>query len=198
MDGIGVFAIKTILWFLFWLACWYVSSALFMAPVYLLTKGIVAALFPAWAEEVRWVGHNFILFTSLHYFTATNGHAADLAVRANFVTYGIGWPLIVALLLASDADRIILKTILATSLLLIPQSVGISIEFLHAVYVQSGLLILGATKFNIIIILFEFMIMVAPPLSAVMLWLWLEQRFVRDLVFSIITTGKSENDHIEE
>ena len=195
MGRIGTFAIETVLWFLFWLAVWYVSCNLLMAPVYLLVKWAVAALFPSWADKVLWIGHDFMLSTTLHLGSVT-GRAATLAVKANFLTYGVGWPLTVALLLASDADRIVPKVLLATVILWVPQSAGVVVEFLHAVYVQSGLLPLGDAMRDLVIVLFQFLIMVTPALMAVVLWLWLEERFVRSLVVPALTT-RSPSDVVD-
>lgn len=181
MGRIGTFAIATILWFFFWLAVWYVSCNLFMMPVYLVVKGVVAAIFPSWAGNVLWIGHDFVLSTSLNY-SAVVGRTATLAVKASFPTFGIGWPLIVALLLATDADRIIRKVLLATVVLWVPQSVGIVVEFLHAVYIQSGLLTPDHLARTFLIVLFQFLIMIAPPLMPVLLWLWFEGRYVRRLI----------------
>lgn len=181
MRRIGVFSVGVGVWFLFWLAVWYVAHSLFMAPVYLLVKAMVALLFPAWAGTVHWMGHDFVLSTTLPLGSA-DGRAVMLAVKANFLTYGIGWPLVVALYLACDADRIVLKIALSTVVLWAPQTIGILVELLHAVYVQSGLLAIdGATRY-LLIVLFQFLIMVMPPLAPVVVWLRTEEEFVRSLV----------------
>lgn len=183
MGRIGAFAIGAVVWFLFWLAVWYVSCSLFMAPVYLLVKTAVGLLFPAWAGPVHWMGHDFILSTTLHLGTV-DGRATTLAVKANFLTYGIGWPIVVALFLAGDANRIVFKIAWSTVVLWVPQTIGVAVEFLHAVYVQSGLLAIDGSTRYLLIVLFQFLIMVAPPLAAVVVWLWSEDGFVRSLAVS--------------
>ena len=181
MRRIGAFAISVVVWFLFWLAIWYMSFRLFMAPVYLLVKSTVALLFPAWAGPVHWMGHDFVLSTTLR-FGSIDGTATTLAIRADFLSYGIGWPLIVALFLACDAERTVFKIVWSTVVLWVPQTIGILVEFLHAVYVQSGLLAIDGSTRYLLILLFQFLIMVAPPLVPVVVWLWTEDGFVRSLV----------------
>lgn len=192
MGRIEKFTAQAILWFLFWLTVWYVSSHLLMAPVYFLVKSAVAVLFPSWAGPVHWIGHDFILSTTLS-SGIIGQHATTLAVKANFLTFGVGWPLIVALLLASDSENIIRKVLAATIILWLPQSAGILIEFAHAIYIQSGLLGVSPTWHAIIIISFEFMIMIMPALAGIIIWLWFEESFVRSLVLQAQSAASNKN-----
>jgi hypothetical protein len=180
MGRIGPFAIEAILWFCFWLGVWYVSCGILMVPVYVLVKLVVAALFPSWAGSVHWTGHDFILSTNIR-LGLVNGTLRTLAVKANFLTYGIGWPLMIALLLASDAQRVFVKVLLATAVLWIPQAMGVAIEFLHAAYVQSGVLPIGDVTRYLLIVAFQFAIMMLPSLAPVVLWLGMERPFVESL-----------------
>lgn len=181
MSRISAFAFETVLWFFFWLAVWYFACNLLIVPVYGLVKLTIATLFPSWAGQLHWIGHDFILSTNIP-LGKVDGSMRLLALKANFLTFGIGWPLIIALLLASDAQRIIVKILLATVILWVPQTIGIASEFLNAAYIQSGLLPISRVSRYALIVMFQFLIMEMPPLAPVIIWLVMEKNFVGSLV----------------
>ena len=185
MGKIGQFTVETIFWFFFWLAVWYVARILFIIPTYLIVKLIVAISFPDWAKSVYLIGHHFVLSTSIP-LNLEKYPGKVLAVKADFLTYGIGWPLMVALYLASDAKKVFLKILLSTCLLLMPQSLGIVIEFLQAVYIQSNTISSNVFFKEVLIILFQFFIMIAPALAPVLLWLATEKDFVKTITNQFI------------
>jgi hypothetical protein len=191
---VGLFLLKAIAAFVIGLFIWYQIGTLVTIPVALLSKAAVASLFPVWAEGVEQSGVALTLLTSLQVTSAAAapGQIALLSPEVEFLKYGYGLPLLVALLLASDAQHKWRKMIIGALVLLPFQVWGVSFDWLKQVALEAGAGGFSPLAREVIAFAYQFGYLVLPALLPVLLWAIMDRRFLTTFVVEATLAGERE------
>ncbi len=196
LSLVGLFLLKAIAWFLACLFVWYQLGNVVTLPVALLAKATVASVFPAWAEGVEKAGTTLVLLTGLEVTGVAGTPAGQVAVltpEVEFMKYGYGLPLLIALLLASNARGLLAKAALGAVALLPFQVWGVCFDWLKQVAIDTGAAPFSATARELIAFGYQFGYLVLPALVPVMLWVAMDRRFLSAFVLEATLEGETEN-----
>lgn len=196
LSLVGLFLLKAIAWFLACLVVWYQLGSLVTLPVALLAKAAVASVFPAWAEGVEKTGTTLVLLTGLEVTGVAGvpaGQVAVLSPEVDFLKYGYGLPLLIALLLASNARSWIAKAAIGALALLPFQVWGVCFDWLKQVAIDTGVAPFSATAREFIAFAYQFGYLVLPALVPVMLWVAMDRRFLSTFLLEATLEGETEN-----
>ena len=195
LSLVGLFLLKAIAWFLACLLVWYQLGSLVTLPVGLLAKATVASVFPAWAEGVEKTGTMLVLLTGLEVTGVAGVPAGQIAVlspEVNFMKYGFGLPLLIALLLASNARGLIAKSVLGALALLPFQVWGVCFDWLKQAGIDTGVAPFTPMGRELIALGYQFGYLVLPALVPVMLWVTMDRRFLSTFLLEATLEGESE------
>lgn len=175
-DPLGKFFLRTLCCLLPMLAFWYWAGEVMAWLPAQLAGAALAALFPSWCDGYLLRG------TQLQLLTAIAAAGGPLSFQVNALIFCYGQPLLVALLLASRARRLWWK-LPAGLLVLLPLQVwGICFRLLFkvsdggpAAYARTGFTQLDL---NVFVLAYQLGYLLLPPLGPVIVWLFMERRFV--------------------
>ena len=175
-EPLGKFFLRALLCLLPALALWYWASAVMAWLPAQLAGAALAALFPGWCDGYLLRG------TQLQLLTTIAAAGGPLTYHVNALIFCYGQPLLVALLLASRARRLYWK-LSAGLLILLPLQVwGICFRLLFkvsdagpAAYARTGFTQLDL---NVFALAYQLGYLLLPPLGPVVVWLFMERRFV--------------------
>jgi len=192
LSLVGLFLLKAIAWFIALLFVWYQLSSLVTLPVGLLAKAMVSMLFPPWAEEVQRAGATLTLLTTLEIPGMAGvpaGQVAVLGPEVAFLKYGYGLPLLIALLLASDAKGLLIKASLGALALLPFQVWGVCFDWLKQVAIETGAAPFSPMARELIAFGYQFGYLVLPALVPVLLWVVMNRRFLTAFILEATLDG---------
>jgi len=190
---LGLFLVKAIGWFMALLLVWYLLGALLTLPVLLLSKTAVAMLFPAWAEGVLQAETTLTLLTTLEVpgmADVPTGQMAVLSPEVGILKYGYGLPLLIALLLASEAKRVFAKACLGALALLPFQVWGVCFDWLKQVGIETGAATFSPVARELIAFGYQFGYLVLPALVPAMLWMAMDRRFLATFILEAALEGE--------
>lgn len=183
LSVIGGFFVRALLWLIPALALWYWLRHWMVLPPAWLAEQIMLLNFPGWVLDVRQDGLAFALETTIPYTGQGAPAGATVSVRANPLAYAYGLPLLVALLAAARAQGWWWKVPLAALVLVPFQAWGVCFAWLVQIAVHIGEMTRGVTGFsalqvNVIAIGYQLGYLLLPTLMPMLLWLYMERRFV--------------------
>lgn len=196
-SSVLAFVLRAIGAFVALLLGWYLLGEWFTVPAGVVAKGAVAALFPSWAEGVQQSGTTLALLTTLEVrgvAGAAPGQVALLSPEANFLPYGYGLPLLVALLLAARAGRLPARIALGAAALLPFQVLGVCLDWLKQLAIGMGAAPFSAAERELIAFGYQMGSLVLPALVPVLLWAWLDLAFLRAFVVEAALEGSTGAD----
>lgn len=196
---IGGFFVRTLLWLIPTVGIWFWLGDYFSAPVAWLAGQSMTALFPTWVEGYAIEGSNVTLLTIIPAPNLPPGVFGDLTPEISALKFGFGLPLIAALLLASRSRGTWWKLPFSALILLPFQAWGVCLNWLMFVGIQFGQSSQPLTHFtelhaNLIGLGYQMGYLIFPMLVPVVLWLYLERRFVTTVVVDGALAGIVESD----
>ena len=184
-SRLGKFLLTSIVALLVLIVPWYYLAPWLAVPV-IAAAGELMQLTFGWARGYEQHGTVGTLVTTLHVFVPHNGRLmlADMAPQVNYRTYGYGLALLWALLIASRPERLWLKMALGTLVLVPSQAISMCFRWLKEALLTSGPEVWQQTGWpnwvtEVIAYGYQFGFLMLTPLAPVLLWLVLDQRFVR-------------------
>ncbi len=180
-DRAGLFLLKAIAWLMASLAVWYVLGRWLAVPVALLAKLAVAGFFPDWAGDVEQAGTTLALVTHLEVSGVAGGApgaTAVLSFETDYLKYGYGLPLLLALLFASNSPRLVVKVAAGWALLLPFQVWGICFDWLKQAAIDSDAGTFSSVGREAIAMGYQFGYLVLPTLVPVLVWAAMNRRFL--------------------
>lgn len=133
------FLLKTLLWLPVCFVGWYLAATVFSFPAILLSDLLLPLILPGVAEGVEQQGYLVDIVTQLN-VQAANGQTGQFAFEFNALKYGYGFPLILAMMLAtpysiySKLDDITYGLIVV----ILAQAWGICFEALSSLLLKTG------------------------------------------------------------
>lgn len=183
LSVIGGFFVRALLWLIPSLVLWYWLRAEFVVPPAWLAEQVMLQLFPSWVLDVRQDGLVFYLDTIIPFTGPGAGSNATVSVPARPLSYAYGFPLLLAMLAAARTSGLWWKIPLALLVLIPFQAWGVCFAWLVQVAVHIGEMTRATTGFtaahtNVIAIGYQLGYLLLPTLAPMLLWLYLERRFV--------------------
>jgi hypothetical protein len=194
LSLVGLFLLKAIGWFVACLFVWYQLGSWVTLPVALMAKAVVATVFPAWAQGVEQSGATLTLLTSLQVSGMAGLSAGQIAVfspEVGFLKYGYGLPLLMALLFASNAKRVVIKAGLGALVLLPFQLWGVCFDWLKQLAIEAGAASFSPFAREVIAFGYQFGNLVLPALVPVLLWMAMNRRFLTTFVLEAALEGEA-------
>jgi hypothetical protein len=199
LSVIGGFFIRTLLWLIPSVGIWFWFGDYFSAPISWLSGQSMTALFPTWVYSYEIEGSIVRLFTIIPPPKSSPELSGNLVIEVSPLAYAFGLPLIAALFLASRARDVWWKLPFSALMLLPFQAWGVCFKWLMVVGIQYGqssqpLTHFNALHANLIGVGSQMGYLIFPMLVPVMLWLYLERRFVTTVVVDGALAGIVESD----
>ena len=187
------FLIKTFIWLPFTFFGWYMLAALFSLPAIFLSDLILPLIMPGVISGVEQQGYWVDIVTPLNVI-AQNGQTGDFVFSFNALKYGYGFPLILAMMLATPysiynkLDNITYGLIVVV----LAQTWGICFEALSSLLLKTGkeigdqvAQILPYTAndlfLNIIAIGYQLGFLILPAIVPIAFWVIRHQPFLDQL-----------------
>jgi hypothetical protein len=192
---VGLFLLKAIGWFVVCLLVWYQLGDHVTRPVAMFCDMAVAAFFPDWAEGVEQAGSTLTLLTTLEVSGVAGvptGHVAVLSPEVNFLQYGYGLPLLLALLLASNARRLLAKAVFGAVALVPFQVWGVCFDWLKQVTIETAAVPVSTFARELIALSYQFGYLVLPATVPLVLWAMLDRRFLSAFILEATLEGETE------
>lgn len=194
---ISGFALRVIFWLVLCLAGWYLLGGFFAAPVGWLAGHLMQAVFPGWVDGFQLNGTKIDLLTSLQLPPEQSmrpGLIALLTPETDYLIYGFGLPLMIALFLASGRRKVLPKILLALILLLPFPIFGVSFSWLKDVAIVAGPAVANQISFtpmerNVIALAYQFGVLILPTVAPIAIWLALDYESVAHLVRQAKNSG---------
>lgn len=178
---VSIVVLLTLMW------PWYRLSEYLAAPVVAVAGEGMRALF-AWVDGVERHGTMATLLTRLNVLVPHGGKlvVAQLTPEVNFRTFGYGLVLLWALLLASRPSGLWWKLPLGSLALWPLQAISLCFQWLKDLLVNGGPGVLTQAGLptwsrEVVAYGYQFGFLMLTPLAPVLLWLWLDRAFVRQL-----------------
>lgn len=194
LSLVGLFLLKAIVWFIVLLLVWHQLSSLVTFPVSLLSKAAVSMLFPRWAEGVEQAGASLTLLTTLEVQGMAGvpaGQVALLSPEVEFMKYGYGLPLLIALLIASNTKGLLTKICLGALALLPFQTWSVCFDWLKQAAIETGAAPFSPMAREIIAFGYQFGTLILPTLVPVLLWVVMCRNFLTTLMLEAALDGEA-------
>lgn len=184
---IFAFALRVLFWLFLCLIGWYFLRAALTAPVGWLSGSLLHSIFPSWVDGYEIHGSRIDLFTNIQVPSPRAGRVALLTPEADYLTFGYGLPLMVALFMASGIGRSLLKIPLAAVLLLPFTVFGVTFSWLKDVAIVAGPVAASQVHFgeigrDVIALAYQFGVLILPTLAPIVIWLALDRATVLNMV----------------
>ena len=189
------FVLRALAWTLamlilrYWAAPWF-------APMMSVASGyLMHFFFPDWVNGSGWNGAALYLFTDLPLQAVGEIRHARFKAYASMTTLGIGLPFLIALLFASKAQSVVKKIFIGVLILVPFQLWSICFVWLSQVVFERGPqtlqeLGLSVSESSLIALGVHIGDTVFPVLIPVLIWFFLERRFVEDIFVHTNNTQK--------
>lgn len=198
LSRIARFLLTSVLALIALIVPWYYLSPYLSAPVIAAAGELMQWLF-RWVEGVERHGTVGTLLTSLNVMVPQGGRlmVAQLSPEVNYRSFGYGLALFYALMVASWPQRMWLKLLLGTCLLVPSQVISMCFRWLRDALLISGPEVLEQTglprwSLEVIAYGYQFGFLMLTPLVPVLLWLALDRRFVQQLWVEMSLAGAME------
>ncbi len=182
-----VFGLSAFAWMVVLTLAWTQVSAWTSYPVTKLTQFALEEGAPGWVRTTRAAPGLLEVDSAVVMPVASaGGRLAEATVESDPGRYAYGLPVFLALLLAARGKRRIARGV-AGYVLLLPLQTFSAVMFLLmqiALYAQMRAQALGVAGWQVEAVVYGYQLgsLVVPTLAPIMLWLWLDRRFVAAVI----------------
>ena len=183
-----MFLLLVTLWLPLGFFVWFYLAALFLAPVYLLTKSVFLWAFPALFSDLEITRHLFTVVTHIPH-PAADGVRGIIQLTVNPMIYGYGLPLLAALSAATplswkERSLQLLAGYAVVALIQIWGTVWESLKLLALDSGPGGRNAVEATGLSLdgVAVAYQLGTLILPALAPVLVWVALNQPFIREFI----------------
>lgn len=183
LSPLTAFVLAAFGWIVVLTALWSQVSAWTSAPVGWMSQVALEQGAPMWVRQVHLRPGAMEVDTAVAVPVATaGGRLGEITVEANPARYAYGLPILLALLLAARGSGRLVRALAGFVLLLPAQAFSLTMYTLMQVALAAGLnvrvLRIEPWQLEAIVFGYQFGALVVPALTPILLWLWLDRRFV--------------------
>lgn len=175
---------SAILWFLGLMLLWMQVAAWTSYPAAGITQIVLENGARDWVRTVRKFPGLLEVNTRIKVDIPGRGRG-ELVAEVDPARYAYGFPLFLALLLASRSSRILRRALAGYVFLLIPQAFSLTFDILKQVMVAAdSTASLGVAQWQLeaIALGYQYGALLLPTLAPVALWLWLDREFLATVI----------------
>lgn len=184
-SAITIFVLSAFAWMIFLTLAWTKVSAWTSYPVGMLAHVALEQSAPMWVRQVRLAPGNMVVDSAVS-ITDANGRRGEITVDASPARYAYGLPIFLALLLAARGKKRVGRAVAGYLLLLPAQAFSLTFYVLMQLVLTTQLDIraLRVEQWQMELIVYAYQVgaLVVPTLAPIVLWLWLDKKFVADVV----------------
>lgn len=186
-SPLAVFALSALAWIIGLTLLWSLVAQWTTWPATGLVKLALEQGAPGWVRVVRAEVSLVEVDTRIEVLVPNaGGRRAEIVVDAQPSRYAYGLPILLGLLLAARRPRLVARALLGYVLLLPAQAFSISAYLLmQMVLAAQGdrvALKVASWQLDAVAYAFQLGVLVVPTLVPVLLWLWLDKRFVAEVI----------------
>lgn len=186
-SPLTVFVLSAFGWIIALTALWSQVSAWPSYPVGVLSQIALEQGAPMWVRQVHLTPGNLEVDTAVAVpVPAAGWRWADITVDASPARYAYGLPIFLALLLAAGGKGRAGRAVMGYVLLLPAQAFSLTFSALMQIITAAQLNVrfLRVSQWQMELIVYGYQVgsLVLPTLTPILLWLWLDRRFVEDVL----------------
>ena len=186
-SALTIFVLSAFGWIVALTLLWSQVSAWTSYPVGVLSHIALEQGAPMWVRQVQLTPGNMEVDTSVAIpVPQAGGRLAEISVDANPGRYAYGLPIFLALLLAARGKGRWVRAIAGYVLLLPAQAFSLTFYVLMQVITAAQLNIryLRVSQWQMELLIYGYQVgsLVVPTLVPILLWLWMDRRFVSDVL----------------
>ncbi|UCU99742.1 exosortase H-associated membrane protein [Acidovorax radicis] len=185
LSPLTTFVVFAFGWIVVLTAVWSQVSPWTSYPVGVLSHIALEQGAPMWVRTVRLEPGNMEVDFAVS-VTDANGRRGEITVDASPARYAYGLPIFLALLLAARGKKRIGRAVAGYLLLLPAQAFSLTfyvlMQLVLAVQLNIRALRLEQWQMELIVYAYQLGALVVPTLAPIVLWLWLDKKFVTDVV----------------
>lgn len=170
---------------MFLMPLWYYIAPILSVPVFYMAGEGCASIFH-WVLGYERTGTSGVLQTSVKIFSQYQSHTrfGSLAPVVDYRLHGYGMVMLWSLLLASRPPALAWKLLLGSTLMLLLQSLAVSMQWLNDVLNRAGHEALAQTKLpawvaEVVAFGFHFNLFIFAALLPIIIWMGLSKDFLR-------------------
>ena len=186
-SPLTVFVLSAFGWIIVLTGLWSQVSAWTSYPVGVLSHIALEQGAPMWVREVRLKPDNMEVDTTVAVpVPGASGRWAEITVEVSPARYAYGLPIFLALLLAARGRGLVPKAVAGYLLLLPAQAFSLTMSLLMQVVLnaQTSVRHLRVSQWQMEAIVYGYQMgsLIVPTLVPILLWLWLDRKFVSDVL----------------
>ena len=186
-SPLAVFVLSAFGWIVALTLLWSQVSAWTSLPVGALSHIALEQGAPLWVREVRVAAGSMEVDTAVAVpLPQAGGRRAEITVEASPGRYAYGLPIFLALLLAARGKGRVARAVAGYVLLLPAQAFSLTFYVLMQIVLatQLDVRILRIAQWQMELIVYGYQVgsLVVPTLTPILLWLWMDKRFVSEVV----------------
>lgn len=185
LSPLTIFVLSAFAWLIVLTLVWSKVSAWTSYPVGVLSNMVLEQGAPMWVRTVRLAPGTMEVDTSVA-VTDASGRRGEITVDASPARYAYGLPIFLALLLAARGKGRALRAVAGYLLLLPAQAYSLTTYLLMQLVLGTQLdfrgLRIAQWQMELIVYAYQVGALVVPTLAPILIWLWLDQKFVNDVV----------------
>ena len=186
-SALTIFVLSAFGWIVALTLLWSQVSAWTSYPVGVLSHIALEQGAPMWVRQVQLKPGHMEVDTSVAVPVAeAGGRRAEITIDADPARYAYGLPIFLALLLAARGPGRVVRAVAGYVLLLPFQALSLTMYSLMQMLLaaQLNLRFLRISQWQMEIIVYGYQVgaLVLPTLVPILLWLWLDSRFVNDVL----------------
>ena len=186
-SALTIFVLSAFGWIVALTLLWSQVSAWTSYPVGVLSHIALEQGAPMWVHHVRLKPGHMEVDTNVAVPVAeAGGRRAEITIDADPARYAYGLPIFLALLLAARGQGRVVRAVAGYVLLLPFQALSLTMYSLMQMLLaaQLNLRFLRISQWQMEIIVYGYQVgaLVLPTLVPILLWLWLDSRFVNDVL----------------
>lgn len=186
-SPLTVFVLSAFGWIVVLTALWSQVSAWTSYPVGVLSHIALEQGAPMWIRQATVTPGNIEVDTAVSVpVPEQGGRRGELTVEANPARYAYGLPIFLALLLAARGKGRLSRALAGWALLLPAQAFSLTMSLLMQIVMaaQTNVRLLRIEQWQMEAIVYGYQVgsLVLPTLVPILLWLWLDRRFVSDVL----------------
>ncbi|CAN7207366.1 hypothetical protein LJR129_000612 [Acidovorax sp. LjRoot129] len=187
LSPLTVFVLSAFGWIIVLTGLWSQVSAWTSYPVGVLSHIALEQGAPMWVREVHFKPDNMEVDTTVAIpVPQSGGRWAEITVEASPARYAYGLPIFLALLLAARGKGRVPRAAAGYLLLLPAQAFSLSMSLLMQIVMngQLNLRYLRVSQWQMEAIVYGYQMgsLIVPTLVPILLWLWLDHKFVSDVL----------------
>ena len=185
LSPLTIFVLSAFAWLIVLTLVWTKVSAWTSYPVGVLSNIVLEQGAPMWVRTVRLAPGNMEVDTSVSVTDAT-GRSGEITVDASPARYAYGLPIFLALLLAARGKGRAVRAAAGYLLLLPAQAYSLTTFLLMQLILGTQLdirsLRISQWQMELLVYAYQVGSLVVPTLAPIVIWLWLDRKFVTNVV----------------